>query len=82
MSETPKVRPGSRVYWHGTFPDTTKQGTVKQVGEIRHEVLWDGEDATRLVAVSALAKILRGKPVCPYPQGCGRCPQPGAKVAR
>lgn len=71
------VRPGSRVYWHGIFPDPTKQATVKRPGKMRHEILWDGSDTPVLVGVTALAKVLRGRPVCPYaPDSCGYCVPP------
>lgn len=64
---------GSRVYWHGVFPDTAKRATVKRPGTMNHEVTWDGSDRVTLVQVGALAKIVRGRPVCPYKPACGYC---------
>lgn len=68
------VRPGSRVYWHGVFPEPTKQGTVKEVGTVTHLVLWDGSKEPSPVWPSAVGKVLRGKPTCPLTPKCGRCP--------
>lgn len=69
------VRPGSRVYWHGTFPDSYMQGIVVATGELNHEVRWDGRETTNLVSVEAVGKIVGGKFVCEYGKDCGRCPR-------
>lgn len=69
------VRPGSRVYWHGTFPDPKKQGKVIRTGTIRHEVLWDDATEVTLVPVGQLGKVVNGKFICEYGKDCGRCPR-------
>jgi hypothetical protein len=59
----------NRVYWHGVFPDFTKQGTVNRRGTIRHEVVWDSSpDRVSLESIDAL------KPVGQHAKcDCGRC---------
>lgn len=59
----------TRVYWHGTFPDFTRQGVVtERSGDLRTPVLWDGASEPSLEWNGAI------KPVTAHATcKCGRC---------
>lgn len=66
-------RKGSRVYWHGVFPDFAKQGTVMQAGkgdDLRQLVRWDGSTEAHLEYTGAIKKVNEHR-TC----ACGRCGQ-------
>lgn len=67
------VRKGSRVYWHGTFPNPQQAGTVVAEGNLRHIVRWDNRGDAVLVWANMLGKIVDGRLVCPLDSPCGYC---------
>ncbi len=60
------MRAGQRVFWHGIFPRFQQQGTIKRTGTIRHEVLWDGAEATSLEYPGYLMAVSQYGKCCPY----------------
>jgi hypothetical protein len=70
--DTRGVRTGTRVYWHGTFPDINKKGTVTlstRPGDIRVSVAWDSRpNNPSLEWVTAIARVIDHRRC-----DCGRC---------
>lgn len=62
---------GSKVYWHGLFPDINKTGATVRPGrtdDINQLVQWDGQDAPEWVRTDFVKKLSEHNKCV-----CGRC---------